>query len=183
MNTDTKIPIKLIAGLVAIVVILGGLYIFVFSGDDGASSSTLQVASSSKATGVAEGTESLVDTELILQRLNELRQIKISIEFFNSPTFLSLQDFGVTINPQLIGRDNPFIPSTYVPDGNTIVPRANPAILYPINGSNDGGEAADSLDAQSDTSSSDQDTSTSSSGVDLSTSTASTSADSQPVGS
>ena len=39
-----------------------------------------------------------------------LRSVTLSGTIFSEPAFLSLQDFGTTIVPEPVGRDNPFAP-------------------------------------------------------------------------
>jgi len=129
MSETKKIPTKLIVGGLGIIVVLAALYFFVFSGDTADTSTSLEVTDSTEGSAI-----SISDTDGLVRQLNELRRLRISTDFFDSQTFLSLEDFSITINPHPIGRDNPFIPSTYVPSGASIIPRANQAVPQSMNG-------------------------------------------------
>jgi len=51
------------------------------------------------------------DTEReIISLLLELRAIKLDSELFESNVFKSLKDFGVVLEPEPVGRVNPFAP-------------------------------------------------------------------------
>lgn len=65
---------------------------------------------------ITQNQPSQVDAEL-LSMLAKTRQIKLDASLFESPVFQSLQDFGQTISPQPLGRENPFapLPGTIVP--------------------------------------------------------------------
>ncbi|MEX2369287.1 MAG: hypothetical protein WD552_02775 [Candidatus Paceibacterota bacterium] len=134
MSETKKIPTKLIIGGLGIVAVLAVLYFFVFSGDSVDTNLSLESTSSTDSVDSEDGDISIPDTDSIVRQLNDLRRLRISDDLFNSPTFLSLKDFSITINPHPIGRDNPFIPSTYVPSGASIIPRANPAIPQSTDG-------------------------------------------------
>ncbi len=60
---------------------------------------------SEREAGVTSSTE-----REILSLLLELRSISLSSDIFQSAVFRSLRDFGVTLAPQPVGRDNPFAP-------------------------------------------------------------------------
>ena len=49
------------------------------------------------------------DQELVATLL-ALRAVTLSGTIFNDPVFMSLQDFGVAITPEPVGRPNPFAP-------------------------------------------------------------------------
>ncbi len=49
------------------------------------------------------------DRELV-ETLLTLRSITLSGTIFNDPAFKALQDFGTTIIPEPVGRQNPFAP-------------------------------------------------------------------------
>lgn len=163
MSETKKFPTKLVVGGIAIVAVLTALYIFVFSGGQSAGTdSTLLVSTSTETGNTVTGSDGVtaVDTDRILRQLNDLRRIRINTDLFNSQAFLSLVDFSITINPQPIGRDNPFLPSTYTPTGPSIVPRENPAIPQPLDGS--GVESDDSSEVETSASDSSTTTATSS---------------------
>lgn len=50
------------------------------------------------------------DTQELLTRLHQLEQIKISGAIFHDHRFQSLVDFHQQIQPEPLGRDNPFVP-------------------------------------------------------------------------
>jgi hypothetical protein len=54
------------------------------------------------------GTTTDADQDQTLQRLNTLEDIEIDSEFLNSSTFGSLENYGISIEPQPVGRSNPF---------------------------------------------------------------------------
>ncbi len=58
----------------------------------------------------------------VVQQLNRLRSININTDFLASTEFRSLADFSIQINPQPVGRDNPFAPASFVPSGDIITP-------------------------------------------------------------
>jgi hypothetical protein len=47
----------------------------------------------------------------VLALLNKLNSIKLDGQIFENEKFMSLQDWGVTIAPQTIGRQNPYLPA------------------------------------------------------------------------
>src|SRR4051812_35513348 len=53
----------------------------------------------------------------LVETLLTLRAITLSGTIFTDPAFKSLQDFGTTIIPEPVGRDNPFAPyrGQYIP--------------------------------------------------------------------
>lgn len=46
----------------------------------------------------------------ILSLVLELKSLNLSSDLFNSSVFRSFKDFGVVIEPQPVGRSNPFAP-------------------------------------------------------------------------
>jgi len=54
------------------------------------------------------------DRDETLQRLSNLKSIEINTKFLDSQAFNSLKDFGITIEPQSVGRSNPFEPAGVV---------------------------------------------------------------------
>ena len=51
------------------------------------------------------------DSQELLARLRQLDQIKISANLFRDPRFQSLVDFHQEVQPEPIGRNNPFTPT------------------------------------------------------------------------
>ena len=87
--------------LPSILVIVGALaalwiYFSYFSGGDDASLTSTPVDGS------------VVVTQELISILGELRNIKIDESIFTDPVFMSLNDFGVVIDNQPVGRRNPF---------------------------------------------------------------------------
>ena len=54
------------------------------------------------------------DSQEIVATLLALRAVTLSGTIFTDPVFMSLQDFGVDIQPEPVGRPNPFLPLTPV---------------------------------------------------------------------
>ena len=53
------------------------------------------------------------NSQLFIQRRQELSAIKMDVTFFTDDRFLSLQKYTTPIQPRPVGRDNPF--QTIVP--------------------------------------------------------------------
>jgi hypothetical protein len=86
----------MIGGGVALVIAIF-VYFTYFSG----SSSTPALTTSDQATTVSQN---------LLVTLQNLHTIKLDESIFSNPVFLSLTDFGVTIPPENVGRQDPFAP-------------------------------------------------------------------------
>ena len=96
--------------IILIVVIIGFIvYSFFFTGS---SDDDAPLVSESAAASDASGGELLV-------LLNTLKGIDLDTGIFEDTTFRSLIDFSVEINPEPVGRDNPFAP---IGVGNVVVP-------------------------------------------------------------
>lgn len=63
---------------------------------------------------VTENTATATDGDLV-QQLLQLRAVSLSGTIFSDPSFMSLQDFGVELRPEPVGRPNPFAPLTVTP--------------------------------------------------------------------
>ncbi len=95
------------SSLIKNTLILGGLlvlaglgyYLFVIN-----SSSVIQV-NNEQVSLQAEA-----ETQDFLRRLNELKTIELSSSLFTGTDFLRLVDYTTPIQPQTIGRDDPFKP-------------------------------------------------------------------------
>lgn len=62
-------------------------------------------------TSAADGSTSLsASDQEIIGTLLSLRAVTLSGSIFQNPAFLTLQDFGTTIVPEPVGRENPFAP-------------------------------------------------------------------------
>jgi hypothetical protein len=48
----------------------------------------------------------------LVTTLMQLRAVTLDGTIFTDPVFMSLQDFGVEIQPEPVGRPNPFLPLT-----------------------------------------------------------------------
>lgn len=90
---------KILTGLVIIAVFGLGYYAY---------------SSLSSGSGAAPAVTSPVSKELLIA-LSNLHTIELDGGVFSDPTFQSLNDFGVTIPPQPVGRRNPFQPTTSAP--------------------------------------------------------------------
>jgi len=65
------------------------------------------------------------DGAQVIALLDRLKSVKLNDEIFSNKNFKSLQDRSVAIDPQMTGRDNPYLPvygSTPAPASNTKVP-------------------------------------------------------------
>lgn len=60
-----------------------------------------------------------VGNEELVATLLALRAVTLSGTIFQDPVFMSLQDFGVEIQPEPVGRPNPFLPLTPVVEPQT----------------------------------------------------------------
>lgn len=58
-----------------------------------------------------DATSTQLASDEVLQRLQRVRDINLKTELFSSPSFVSLKNFGITIESQSTGRDNPFRPA------------------------------------------------------------------------
>jgi hypothetical protein len=85
--------------IIAIVVFVGGAW---YSLSQSGGSSALLTTETATVDGSAS--QGLVGTLLAL------RAVTLSGTIFSEPAFVSLQDFGTTIVPEPVGRDNPFAP-------------------------------------------------------------------------
>lgn len=47
----------------------------------------------------------------VLALLNRLKQINLDGKIFSDPNFATLQDWSVAIDPQTVGRANPYLPA------------------------------------------------------------------------
>lgn len=92
--------------LAFILALLGWLYFYISGSDKSVGSSgnllMQQSATNTAAIGASE--------QEILSLLRRLKSISLQTELFESNAFRSLEDFGVTLEPQPIGRSNPFAP-------------------------------------------------------------------------
>lgn len=102
----------IIVTVLSLAVLAGGYVFYSQSGGD-ISSVTSGITGSTTA-----ATTTGADQEQTLQRLNDLESIEIDAEFLNSSTFTSLENFGISIEPQPVGRSNPFeaVNSAVVPE-------------------------------------------------------------------
>jgi hypothetical protein len=90
--------VVLVAGLSA-----GGYFFYNQPSDVSVNGITAQVTGSSPATSTLDA-----DQNQTLQRLNKLENIAIDAEFLDSEMFRSLENYGITIEQQSVGRQNPF---------------------------------------------------------------------------
>jgi len=97
--------VVLVAGLSA-----GGYFFYNQPSDISVNGITAQVTGSSPATSTLDA-----DQNQTLQRLNKLENIAIDAEFLDSEMFRSLENYGITIEAQSVGRQNPFRSPGVVP--------------------------------------------------------------------
>lgn len=91
--------------LVLVVIIVGG----VWYGMSGGGVENAQLLTTDVVNDSGSPTEDTVDRDLV-ETLLTLRAITLSGTIFSDPSFKALQDFGTTIVPEPVGRDNPFAP-------------------------------------------------------------------------
>ncbi|MEK7652848.1 MAG: hypothetical protein AAB334_02815 [Patescibacteria group bacterium] len=94
--------IKNIIITIAVAVLAFALYFFFFRGSGTNNDSGLSVEP-------IIGKTSTVDKSL-LTLLLEMKSVKLDEELFNSAVFKSLNDYSIKIEPQEVGRINPFAP-------------------------------------------------------------------------
>ena len=82
--------------------------------------SSLLVANQSSGSMSADGTQ-------VLALLSRLQAIKLDGKIFSNPNFLTLQDWSVSIAPQNVGRQNPYLPAF----GTTTVATSSPRVALP----------------------------------------------------
>ncbi len=88
--------------IVLILIIVVGVWYGLSQGGTPAPLLTTQTVDGTTATGGAD--QQLVGTLLAL------RAVALNGTIFTEPAFTSLQDFGTTIIPEPVGRENPFAP-------------------------------------------------------------------------
>jgi|GEM_PF-922022 hypothetical protein len=119
-----KFPTKLIVGLVVAAAIGAGAYFWL--GGDGAGLMSLQTENGDEEDAALD-----INTDQVLQQLNRLGGLTIQSEVFESDVYFSLQDFGISITDQPIGRENPFTPPGNIP-GGIIISNPVPVIENPV---------------------------------------------------
>jgi hypothetical protein len=82
---------------IGVVVILAGVYYYMNSG-------------SSAGPALTSSDQNVAVSQDLLIALQNLQTIKLDNSVFSDPVFVSLNDFGVTIPPENVGRSNPFLP-------------------------------------------------------------------------
>lgn len=100
MEKLKKKPNKLLIVLLVIIVLAGGY--FVFSGGSDDTSGNLLTATFADMDIPAE--------QEIVSLLLKLRSIELKGDLFERDDFDSLVDFGVELQDEPVGRDNPFAP-------------------------------------------------------------------------
>jgi hypothetical protein len=88
--------------IIALIVLIGGyyLYSYFFPGTD--TTQTLSVTSPASV-------DTSIGGELLLV-LTDLKTLKLDDSIFSDPEFKNLRNFRVELNPEPVGRDNPFAP-------------------------------------------------------------------------
>lgn len=89
---------KILAAIVIVVIAAAGWYFL--GGGSGGSDSVI----TAQVSNVPPDAQQLIDS------LNTLRSVKLDGAIFQNPSFQSLKDFSTPINPEPIGRDDPFKP-------------------------------------------------------------------------
>jgi hypothetical protein len=101
--------LKTIISILVIVALLFGAYMYISKnkGEEGATSPVTQGDTGRQANPVA----SEVGKDL-LNTLLQLRSLTLDEKIFANPLFAQLVDFTIQIEPQPIGRPNPFAPTS-----------------------------------------------------------------------
>lgn len=91
--------------IIAVVVVIGFVLYTIFTSPTDTSTSSFTKSSTESSGGQANDlAKTFVDQLLTIQNIN------LKVEFFNDPVFVGLKDNHVDIEPQAIGRPNPFAP-------------------------------------------------------------------------
>jgi hypothetical protein len=90
--------------LIVLVAIAGG-YIYFFRGGD-----VFQIKTGGEH--AAATSEARAAQQQLISLLRDLRAIKLDLSVFEDPRFRSLTDFTPVIEPEPVGRENPFAPTT-----------------------------------------------------------------------
>jgi len=99
---------QIITAIFLLAVIAVGGYVFLGQSDGAnVNSFTDELDDLTQATSTVE-----VNRDQTLQRLNKLENIAIDTNFLNADMFQSLENFGISIEPQSVGRSNPFTPAS-----------------------------------------------------------------------
>lgn len=111
MNSHIKeIIINASIVLLVIVAIIFAYFIFIEKGENSIKKVFTGSQNTSTEDTIVAGTE-------IAGIINELKELKSSIVgtslIFNSPVFGSLKDFSVVVPEEAIGRENPFVPTSW----------------------------------------------------------------------
>ncbi len=100
--------------IIAIVIIIALAFLgYWYYGTPKQSSTELLVSSGTP------GTSDSAVGQKIITLLAQMQSITIDQGIFSAATFQSLQDFGVEIQPELIGRHDPFAPIGYEQGGSS----------------------------------------------------------------
>ncbi|MEK7170321.1 MAG: hypothetical protein AAB767_03475 [Patescibacteria group bacterium] len=100
MNIFEHMNKRIVLGFAGILIVLLGVFFYLLAGTDGSTEGPVTTLSASP-----------LDTTLgreLLSALAELKSTKLDTSIFDDPVFASLQDFGVEIPAQPVGRRNPF---------------------------------------------------------------------------
>lgn len=104
---------NVITAVLVLVVLVGGGY-FVLKSKQGSESKTSFVSPNTQSLpigfGAVSATSNAGTSNNLIVVLSGLRTITLDGSLFKDPTFLSLQDFGVPLQEEQIGRYNPFLP-------------------------------------------------------------------------
>jgi hypothetical protein len=105
-------PLKISIIVLAVAALSTGAYFSIQKKADGQSEPLLQSAVTNNAMGIPDGnttTDQQIQEALV--NINNLDQIKLNTDIFQSPEFLALNDISMDLPaPRDIGRPNPFAP-------------------------------------------------------------------------
>jgi hypothetical protein len=92
---------------VALIIIIA---LFIYSFFPAANNESEKNLAATGGVAESEGAGSFSEGEEILTILKRLKSVKMDVDFFENKIFKSLSDFSVKINPEPVGRNNPFAP-------------------------------------------------------------------------
>ncbi|PIR44928.1 MAG: hypothetical protein COV10_02145 [Candidatus Vogelbacteria bacterium CG10_big_fil_rev_8_21_14_0_10_51_16] len=102
MNTRTYILI----GILGVVLLIAA---YVYLGPDKSSPATGEPGLATRGSSVSVGPETVAGQKF-LSTLLRLQDLNITRDLFDNPTFQTLRDYTVALEPQQAGRSNPFAP-------------------------------------------------------------------------
>jgi hypothetical protein len=121
MNTQQNNPNKVTFIALAIIIVVSlGIY-FYYQGEPVDGTGSLDTA---LVGGSAESADARVVSDRIVTLLNQVNDIKIKTDLFQSAVYSSLVDYTITVPEENVGRSNPFAPV-----GGYVLPPASVRVI------------------------------------------------------